>query len=146
MARAVALLARREHARVELARKLARYREESDDPDEIDRVLDALEAQGLLSDARYAASLVRSRAARYGDRRVARDLHERGVDPTAASDALDVLRGTEERRALAVWARRFDALPRDAAERGRQGRYLEARGFAASVIHRVLAGKVASQD
>lgn len=142
MARAVALLSRREHGRVELARKLARYVESDTDPNEIERVLDALEAQNLLSDQRFAASLTRVRASRYGDLRVARDLRERGVAPDATEAALQSLRGTEVARAHAVWSRRFDALPTDADERGRQGRYLQTRGFTMDTIRAVLAGRV----
>src|SRR5882757_7554983 len=108
MARAVALLSRREHGRVELARKLLRYVEPDSDPAEIDRVLDALEAQNLLSDERFAASLTRVRANRYGDLRVARDLRDRGVAVTAAEGALRASKGTELARAYAVWSRRFD--------------------------------------
>lgn len=141
MARAVALLSRREHSRVELARKLRRHLE-ADDPAELERVLDRLQQQGLLSDARFAAGFVRQRSSRYGDLRLSRDLRERGVPAAEADAAMATLDGTEAERALAAWSRRFDALPTDAAERGRQGRYLQARGFSIDVIVRVLAGKV----
>ena len=141
MARAVGLLARREHSRIELARKLRRYIEPGDDTSEIDRVLDVLQAQDLLSDARFATVLVGQRAQRYGDMRVRRDLRDRGVAPAAADDAMEKLRGTEVSRAHAVWAKRFDALPTSADDRGRQGRYLQARGFSMHAITQVLAGK-----
>lgn len=142
MARAVGLLSRREHSRVELGRKLRRSLTPDDDPAEIERVLDRLAAQDLLSDARFAASLVRQRGQRYGDLRLARDLRERGVDDAEADAALAAIDGTEAERALAAWARRFDALPTSADERGRQGRYLQARGFSMDAIVAVLAGKV----
>ena len=141
MARAVGLLARREHSRAELARKLQRYLEPDDDASDIDRVLDVLQAQNLLSDARFASALVGQRAPRYGDLRVRRDLRDRGVEPVEADAAMEKLRGTEAARAYAVWARRFAALPGNADERGRQGRYLQARGFSMDAIVQVLAGK-----
>jgi regulatory protein len=141
MSRAVALLSRREHSRIELARKLRRHLEPDDDPGEIDRVLDALVAQKLLSDQRFAASLVRQRSQRYGDLRVERDLRDRGVDASEANAAMRALHGTELARAHAVWTRRFDALPTSAKERGRQGRYLQTRGFSMEAIQAVLAGK-----
>ena len=56
------------------------------------------------------------------------------------------LEGTELARAHAAWSRRFDALPVDAADRGRQGRYLQNRGFSIEAIARVLAGKVERSD
>lgn len=142
IARAVALLARREHSRAELGRKLQRSLEPGDDPAVIAPVLDQLEADGLLSDARFAASLVRRRAPRYGDRRVARDLHDKGVTGDEAAVAMAALADSEAVRALDAWSRRFDALPTTADERGRQGRYLETRGFSIESIRLVLAGKV----
>ncbi|MGI9025725.1 MAG: regulatory protein RecX, partial [Burkholderiaceae bacterium] len=101
MARAVGLLARREHSRVELARKLQRYLEPDDDASEIDRVLDRLQAQNLLSDARFAQALVTQRAPRYGDLRMRRDLRDRGVESIEADAAMEKLRGTEIARAQA---------------------------------------------
>jgi len=145
MSRAVALLSRREHGRTELARKLARHVEPDADPAEIERVLDTLEAQNLLSDERFAASLTRVRASRYGDLRVARDLRDRGVAAAATEGALQSLKGTEVARARAVWSRRFDALPANADERGRQGRYLQTRGFTMETIRAVLAGKTGDE-
>ncbi len=145
MARAVGLLARREHSRVELARKLQRYLEPDDDASEIDRVLDRLQAQNLLSDARFAQALVTQRAARYGDLRMRRDLRDRGVESIEADAAMEKLRGTEIARAQAVWAKRFDALPANADERGRQGRYLQTRGFSMHAITQVLAGKAGAE-
>jgi regulatory protein len=146
MARAVGLLSRREHSRVELDRKLRRHLGPDDDASEVGRVLDQLQRQDLLSDARFAAALVRQRSIRYGDLRLARDLHDRGVGEAEAGSAMAALAGSEPERALAAWSRRFDALPTNADERGRQGRYLQARGFSIDVIHRVLAGKVDPPD
>ena len=60
-ARAIALLARREHSRVELERKLARH---STDTGRITQVLDQLQVEKLLSDQRFAEGVVRVRGAR----------------------------------------------------------------------------------
>ena len=48
------------------------------------------------------------------------------------------LRGTEFERAREVWRKKFDAPPKDAAERAKQARFLAARGFSGEVISRVL--------
>ena len=146
MARAIALLARREHGRVELGRKLQRRLGPDESMADVERVLDRLAAQQLLSDARFAAALVRQRSVRYGDLRVAHDLRLRGVPAAEATAAMALVEGSEAQRALAVWARRFDALPTSAAERGRQGRFLQARGFSMTVITRILAGKVEASE
>lgn len=56
--RAIRMLARREHARAELARKLAPYAESAE---EIEALLDDLTARRLLSDARYVEARVGAR-------------------------------------------------------------------------------------
>ncbi len=139
--RAVALLARREHSRAELARKLMRRLDEGQDHADVDAVLDELQRRDLLSEERFASSVVRARAARYGDARLKQDLKSRGAAPDAAAAALDAVRGSELERARAVWARRFGGPPASLQERSRQVRFLEARGFSAAVIRRVLAGR-----
>ena len=144
-ARAVALLARREHSRAELAAKLRRSLSETDDPGEVDRVLDALERDKLLSDERYAGMLTRTRSARFGDARVRFDLKSAGVAVETVDRAVASLKGTEHERARAVWSRRFGELPHTPQERGRQARFLQARGFSTETIRKVLRG-VTSDD
>ena len=139
-ARAVALLARREHSRAELAVKLRRTLTEADDPAEVDRVLDALERDKLLSDERFAGALTRTRSARFGDARVRFDLKSAGVSVETVDHAVASLKGTELERAQAVWQRRFGEPPRTAQERGRQARFLQARGFSTDTIGKVLRG------
>jgi regulatory protein len=140
LARAVALLARREHSRSELAAKLRRRLAEGDDPAEVEQVLDALERDKLLSDERYAGALTRTRAARFGDARIRFDLKSSGVKPETAARALAALEGTELQRAHSIWARRFGELPATREERARQARFLQARGFSTETIRRVLRG------
>jgi regulatory protein len=139
-ARAVALLARRDHSRAELAAKLRRTLTENDDPGEVERVLDALERDKLLSDERYAGTLTRTRAARYGDARVRYDLKSAGVKADTVDRSVASLKGTEVERARAVWTRRFGELPNTQQERGRQARFLQARGFSTETIRQVLRG------
>ena len=139
-ARAVTLLARREHSRAELASKLRRSLTEADDPAEVDQVLDALERDKLLSDERYAGALTRTRSTRFGDARVRFDLKSAGVDAETVDRAVASLKGTEFERARAIWLRRFGELPRTAQERGRQARFLQARGFSTETIRKVLQG------
>ena len=133
--RAIKLLARREHSRAELARKLAPLGTQ----EEIDTVLADLAQSGLLSDARAAAAYVRTHAARFGTARLRQTLRQKGIDSEviaaeiAASDAPD-----EMARARAVWARKFAAAPADAKEWARQARFLQSRGFASDVIRKLL--------
>lgn len=142
-ARALRFLAMREHSRAELARKLARYTDDSaDDPaaPRIARVLDELEAQGLLDEQRAAEALVSAQAARFGGRKLRQNLRAHGVDPQAAEAALATLGDDELARARAVWLRRFGESAADLADRARQARFLAGRGFGADVIRRVVRG------
>ena len=135
--RALRCLAAREHSRAELLRKLAPYAEE---PGQIERVLDELQAKGFISEERVAASLLHRRAARLGDQRIRQELQAKGLDAPTVAQALDQLRGTERERAQAVWQRKFGMPAQDAKERARQMRFLLARGFAADVVRRVVRG------
>lgn len=144
--RAIALLARREHSRIELARKLEHRLEDGQDRGDIEAVLDELERRKLLSEERFAASVLHARSARYGEMRLARDLQVRGVPADVARSALDAIRGSELERARAQWSRRFKSLPASLEERARQVRFLEARGFSSSIIRRVLAGVATSDE
>jgi regulatory protein len=138
--RAVALLARREHSRAELAGKLRRRLGEGEDDAAVECVLDELQRCGLLSEERYAASVVRTRSARYGNARLKQELKARGVPDAAAAAALTATSASEFERAKTVWVRRFGALPTSLAERARQVRFLQARGFDSAVIRRILNG------
>jgi regulatory protein len=136
--RALKYLAQREHSRVELARKL---RPHADDPDEVDAVLEALQAAGWLSEERFVESVLHRKAARLGTARIRQELQGHRLAPEAVAGAVEQLRATEVERARAVWARRFGGeAPADPSERARQMRFLAARGFATEVIRRVVRG------
>lgn len=136
-ARALKFLAQREHARDELARKLARHCE---DEAQIRNLLDELEGQDLLSAQRFAESLARRRGQRYGVARVRQELRSHDLDEDAVAAPLQALADTELTRAREIWRRRFGAAPADLAERARQSRFLAARGFSGEVIRKVLGG------
>ncbi len=137
LARALAYLARREHSRAELARKLAPHAESAE---QLDRLLDDLESRKLLSDARFVEVLSRSRGERFGTARVRQELKAHGVKDDLLRGAVDGLKQTELARARAVWARRFGQPATDAAGRAKQMRFLAGRGFAADVIRKVVGG------
>ena len=138
LARALGYLARREHSRAELQRKLAPHAESAD---QLARLLDELEAKKLLSDRRFTEVMTRSRGERFGAARVKQELRARGISDPLVREAVDGLARTELQRAREVWRRKFGAPPADAAERARQMRFLAQRGFSAEVIRRVVGGK-----
>lgn len=134
-ARAVGYLSRREHARNELARKLQAY---SEDPDEINAVLDALEKEGWLSTERFALSLVNRRASKQGAARIVQELRQHGVDDVQVAHLRETLKDTEFDRAREVWRKRFSEKPLDRAAYAKQARFLASRGFAHDVIRKLL--------
>jgi regulatory protein len=137
--RALKLLARREHTRAELARKLA---EHTEDPAELERVLDDFERRGWLSEKRVVEQMVHARRSRYGTRRIERDLLAKGVSGEAVEAALANLKGGELDAAREVWRRKFGGhVPRTPAERAKHARFLQGRGFDLDVVMKVINAK-----
>jgi len=137
--RALKLLARREHSRKELGRKLA---EHTEDPEAVERTLDECEARGWLSEKRVVEQLVHNRRSRFGIRRIERDLEAKGVSGDAKAAALAQLKDGELDAARAIWRRKFGGrLPGNPAERARQARFLQGRGFELGVILKVIGGE-----
>lgn len=134
--RALRLLARREHARAELARKLAPHAES---PEALEALLDDLSARRLLSDERYVEMRLNARAARFGNARLAYELRTQGVSEELVGAAL-AASDDELARARQVWQRKFGAAGATPDARARQVRFLSSRGFSGETIRRVLRG------
>ncbi|MDP2222582.1 MAG: recombination regulator RecX [Hydrogenophaga sp.] len=135
--RALRLLSGREHSRAELERKLRPHETE---PGELARALDDLEAKGFINEQRVLESVVHRRAAKMGAARVRQELQAKGLSPDAVAQAVADLQGSEVERAREVWRKKFGAPPADAAERGKQMRFLASRGFGGDAIRRVVSG------
>jgi regulatory protein len=136
-ARALRYLSTREHSRLELARKLARYAEEGDD---VEALLDFLEKNNWLSQERFAESLIHRKASRYGNSRVVAELQNHGVNGEALAELKSELSQTEEARAREVWRRKFGKVAVDAAERAKQMRFLLTRGFSQRATRAAMQG------
>ena len=134
---ALDLLARREHSRRELERKLdARgFAEELIAP-----TLDALEESGELASARFTESFIRARAAKgQGPVRIRAELAERGIDREQAAELLHEAGIDWAAIAVSVRDKRFGARrPTEFKERARQARFLEYRGFDSDQIGSAL--------
>jgi regulatory protein len=141
--RALGYLSRREHSRAELASKLTPFVEEGES---LDTVLDALEREGWLSDARFAESVVHRRSGRFGASRIVGELKRNAIDGELIDQLAGDLRHSERSRAQAVWSRKFSSLPETAAERMRQARFLMMRGFSSAAVSAVLKGAGGSDD
>ena len=132
-ARALKLLARREHSATELAHKL---RARDCGPEVVWQVLGELQAEGLQSDARFAELYTQQRADKgYGPLRIAQELGQRGVDTELAGELLAQFADEWPERLAAVHRRKFGAsVPRDMHERGRRARFLQQRGFSSEQV------------
>ena len=164
--RGLALLAQRDHSRIELKRKLMRHAqaevkqaraseqrggeddENDEDPrdlgaaamvpaaDRVAEVLDWLQSHRYLNEARFTESRVHARAPKFGNLRIRQELSQHGV--TLTPEALQQLAATEFERARDVRQRKFDTPPANATEHARQARFLAARGFSADVVGRLM--------
>ena len=141
--RALRHLTAREHSRAELERKLQSFEE---DPGELARVLDELQDRGFIDEQRVVDSVVHRRASRLGSSRIRHELQGTGLAPEAVINAVEQLRATEVDRAREVWRKKFGQLPTDAAQRGKQMRFLASRGFGGDTIHKVVSGGFDEDD
>ena len=137
---AMDLLARREHGRVELTRKL---RQRGACPDMIDAALERLTQEGLLSESRYLESFINYRArSGYGPLRIREELGQRGLARGDIEEALRECGFNWQEQLEDTWRRKFAGnLPVDAKERARQGRFLSYRGYPLEMIGRLLSGR-----
>ena len=168
-ARALRLLAQREHSRLELERKLQRFiaRPDADSTDPTDPTdptestdpvatasaaphysaqdlsdaLDALQAKGFIQPERVAQSVLHRRAPKLGSQRVLQELRQKGLDEDLIRNAAATLRSSEHARAWAVWQRKFGQVATTPQERAKHMRFLASRGFAAEVVGKVVRGQ-----
>jgi len=136
-AKAVGWLARREHTRAELKKKLQPYAENFE---AIIEVLDELERGGWQSDERFARAFCHHKSQKQGASLVAQGMRERGVPDDLIVESIESLRDSENDRARLVWEKKFsrEGRPSDRKTWARQARFLASRGFGAAVISRVL--------
>jgi len=141
---AVTLLARRDFASGELA---ARLRQDGYPAEGVAAVIADLTAGRILDDTRFATQYVAYHAQRgQGPRRIAMDLSARGVAPAQIEAAMAA--GTDwAALAREVRIRRFGlSLPQTWAEKAKQGRFLQYRGFSSDHIRSALGPDFESED
>jgi regulatory protein len=134
-ARALRLLARREHSPLELERKL---RPHADSPEVLTTLIAELKARNQLSEARYAEERVRWLARKYGAAKIRHDLKSKGIDPELVervSSSDDLARATE------ILNRKFRTPAATREERARRMRFLQSRGFSSEIIFSLLSAR-----
>jgi regulatory protein len=133
--RALRYLSQREHSRAELQRKLAPYLQDDDD---VNALLNELEAKGFINPARVVESVIRQRASKLGAMRIRQTLQYKGIDAQAIADAIRALSGSEIERAHHIWLKKFGQPAATPAERSKQIRFLASRGFSAETIAKAM--------
>ncbi|MGH8596513.1 MAG: regulatory protein RecX [Gammaproteobacteria bacterium] len=139
-AAALAALARREHSRRDLQRKLS---VRGFPAGAIACVLDELAAVRLQSDTRYAEMTIRSRAERgYGPRRIGVELKQHGTADELIRLAFNDVDFDWCALARQADHKKFGTQPGDSPEtRAKRRRFLEYRGFDPEHIKAVLIPK-----
>ena len=131
-ARALRLLARREHSRDELARKLSPHAES---PESLEAVLDFLVSKKSLSNERFAEVRAQWLARKYGAAMIRRDLESKGVEQHLLER---VSTEGELQHARAILARKYRVPATTREERAKRARFLQGRGFSVDVIRRLV--------
>ena len=142
--KAIDLLSRRDHFRLELAEKL---RQRNFPEDEIESAIQRCEESGLVEDQRVAVRFVEVRAATrgWGPHRLSAELRRRGV-PSGDAEKYAQLTPDMADEAMATALRRLelrapDAWWRDGQRRARMVSSLITRGFetdvAIAAVHRL---------
>jgi regulatory protein len=130
--RALRLLARREHSRDQLARKLSPYAES---PEILEGVLRDLESRKQLSNERFAEIRAHWLARKYGAAKIRQDLKAKGV----GNELVERISAEGElERAQAILARKYRVPAATREERARRARFLQGRGFSGDVIRRLV--------
>ena len=126
------LLARREHSRDELARKLSPHAES---PETLESVLDFLVSGKFLSDERFAEVRVHRLSRKYGAAKIRQDLQAKGI----GKELIARVSGEGElEKAAAILARKYRAPAATREERAQRARFLQGRGFSGDVIRRLV--------
>lgn len=129
-------LARREYSVYELERRLTGkgYAEGL-----VSEVLEFLRSHDLVSDRRFAESLVRARTERgYGPMKISHELRSKGVDDALVEQVLEDDVEHWVARLREIWEKRFGEPPGTYQEWARQARGLQSRGFTAEQVRRVI--------
>ncbi len=134
----MALLANREHTAYELIRKL---RAQGHQAELIQAVLEDLIAEGVQSDHRFVEGYVFYRANKgFGPTRIRLELQERGVDEALIAQFVDDSDSMWLDLLSQQHQKHFKGqLPENYAERAKQMRFLQYRGFTSRQIHQYFA-------
>lgn len=135
-ARALRLLARREHSRRELGRKLSLHAET---PEALELLLGDLEKRKQLSDERFASERARVLSRKYGAARIRQDLKAKGVPEELVSRFSSF--SDELQKARAILERKYRTPAATREEKAKRMRFLQSRGFSSEIIFALLSAR-----
>jgi len=135
-ARALRLLARREHSRRELEGKLAPHAGSSGDLQEL---ISGLKQKNQFSEERYAEERARKLSRKYGAARIRQDLKAKGVPEELV--ARFASSSDEMQKAKAILERKYRLPATTREEKAKRMRFLQSRGFSSEVIFTLLSAR-----
>jgi len=135
--KAMDLLARREHSEQELRQKLKLREFDSND---IDVALQSLQQDGLLSDERFTESYVNHRFnAGVGPMKIRFELRQKGVAESLMDEFLEPFSDRWDDLMRQQRVRKYgEVIPVGYAERMKQARFLQNRGFSPESVMRLF--------
>jgi len=135
-ARALRLLARREHTRQELESKLAPHAESSE---AVQGLVSRLKEKNQLSEERFAEERARVLSRKYGAARIRQDLKAKGVSAELISRFSSS--GDEMQKAREILERKYRSPATTREEKAKRMRFLQSRGFASEIIFKLLSAR-----
>ena len=135
--KAMDLLTRREHSEQELRQKLKSREYEVD---AIDQALQGLKNDRLQSDERFTEAYVNHRFnAGVGPLKIRYELRQRGIADLLADEFLELLSDRWDQLMVQQRVRKYgEAIPAGYAERMKQARFLQNKGFSPESVMRLF--------
>jgi regulatory protein len=125
-------LARREHSRAELHRKLLPF---AASQQLLEGLLSELEGRKLLSNHRFAEMRAHVLSRKFGAAKIRQDLKSKGVPDEIVDSVSDV---GELERASAILQRKYRSPAATREEQAKRARFLQSRGFSSDVIRKLI--------
>ena len=135
-ARALRLLARREHTRQELEGKLSPHAGSSED---LQSLISGLKQKNQLSEERFAEERARRLSRKYGAARIRQDLKSKGVSEELISRFSSS--ENEMQKAKEILERKYRAPAATREEKAKRMRFLQSRGFSSEIIFKLLSAR-----
>lgn len=130
------MLARRDYSRHELTQKLLA---KGANADLLHNIVNELSAKGLIQERRFAENFLYWRKNRgLGPLRIMQELQARGIDASLIAEIVHVADECWFSEVRKIWQKHFKGRkPKDYAERAKQMRFLQYRGYTREQIESI---------